>query len=676
MRTSYCFLVSLFFCSLAHAMESPVKQEEELKNPITVKFMDETTDNPGNPDVNPTTGIPVKELITERDRFHLFRDRLTDFSPTVFSSTTGGPILEFYNPNNPNITYDTVIFLNKLYEAISPVDLANFQESWRQGTFFIPQSSRNFFDRYKLSLEEIYEKIGPASYLGAVPILNLLLCEYTEKILTNPLSVDDAKNVRFPKELDSLLAKILINKALMKKFVIDTKANTVPVNMAQSQRGFYSLQSVITEDTFSLCPTAGTYICTIIQRNPITENTEHVVLTYGATKGKKSVIFTQPFKNVLWTCADQQKDGFYHVIFNGHMHPTEVNQPPSFYFFLDKVQKINDGFPEGVVIPSHDISSHGIKLQTKLDLDSISDYELKQAKIIFKPGSRDFYFKIKNKIWLCHDSLQGIFTVKPVQSENIDDLWAKKYLTSTPEELGICWGIMPCSSNDFFNTCCLDPFRGSDEYCVGLQDNIGKQLGKSDWHVEQQTCSSSGPESIHYTLFRHKQDAKNHYCLTESTFKLDTYTQSLLQCMNDLYKADYNPEKPLYASAAYINRACAKNYTLSASELQKEMGALDGLVSQQVKDILFPSSKKEYMYRLIRRYIEPYKHQIKYGLGALTLGAIGYAAYKTLPKIYSSLLTMRIGYGIKGDGSGPGHRSGHSSGHNLGRSGSRPLGTK
>lgn len=548
-----------------------------------------------------------------------------------------------FNITRSGISYDSVDFLERLNKEVEKNnEKQGLEENMKAGIYLIPPPVKPFLSDQKFISSKVYSIFKTADYLEREDLSTLVLCQYTEQIVTNS-PFDIKKDCDIFNEFNNEIARILVHQVLMKQY---DKRDCISLKIGSSDE-------IASENNFSLSPTAGRQSFTVTERDPISG---YLCNTYLVQK-YKACLKTSFIGSALFFADEEEDDYLGPEIFT--LCIFDPNTSNRKYCFQ------NGGWTYWVID------------DWKNELNAISAEELKKSKIIIKPrwieklvhGGRyidaceGFYLKIGDKIWLCNIKMNENYDPNTDQNthlqkklidpeKDINNPWIERYLSLDSEQLGPCWGMIPCKNkNKFFNNSFLNMYRQSKEYRATMENNFCNMVGQKGWFIEQQIYNNN--LSKEYCLWKQSTPGFPHkYRFTESFFDHDikNKTKRVLHEMNRLYDQQNtagNGNTLLMAAALAFAQASKSNFTLGTEgALRTQVGELYDHVPDEIKKIILPQSKTDYSKWFWRTYIKPHEREIQYGIRALALTGIIWVGYKIFSKIQNIIASLVSG-GIK-----------------------------
>jgi hypothetical protein len=589
MKDIFLFLIVMISFDI-YGMEEVPEVPEEHKNVVEVIFPGEQ-ERPGH--------SPRLKIDTDQMPFFRGFERLEGVKVITLKPQKEGE----------RLSPDALKLIKKMDKVMQSNEGREIAESFKYGTYKIPEKDLIMFSEDQLSLGELQTILNTASFVNFTGNASLLLYEYARRLLHSPIPATsdfDINQVTLERTYDLQLAKIIIDHALLKTAQYTTTPISIKDQDAPGPYLNYGAKRVEATSSFYLRPTVTADRCCLIE--------------------------TSLDRYKSW--INQKKKGPDGMYGGNPLYAPETER--------DFKVPVGDTSSDGNYVADIGIANLQESRLVVSDTDGIkwdiligTEVDAENAKIIFEPNNHSFFLKCNDKVYQCDADANLSSLNEPIPLNAIHDPWIKKYLTDDTASAHTCAGVLygADTTRSYFNTGCLH----ATEFVNRQKEALERQLSyiyynrlAENIHIIQ--CACDHESDSHYYLS--KVDAKSNntslYNLTNVTFKPDTRMQKLLNFMNN--KAQ-DQSFFAYPNAMFIYHASTNNWLLTPAQLSKKMGVLDQCVSSEVKKIVgYPG-----VFTQIKHYLQRTVHHIMPYIPYFSLlGGLGYIILRD-PKSTSEL---------------------------------------
>ncbi len=401
-------------------------------------------------------------------------------------------------------------------------------------------------------------------YFEALGLKKLILITLSDRLIAGGAAASQTINVP---EIDSLLAQIVINKALMKG--TELKIKIIPLRDNNS----------IYEDSAVLCPTASKKGSMCVSSTFFSAEQLRINIFY------KIIEEHLPFASWMrynWfdeenfiLSSDCSSDLLYHVsLLKEQQLDNEKanNQPPRFFLKIRNLQKNGE-------------------LSYNLEMN-----ESDTVGVVFENEGHTFFLKKNDSFYklgtvkLLKEFSTALLNENKIDINTVTDPFIKKYLDKDVDLNKACRCL--CQNKiptELFDTRILHTLT----YRKNILATIKKELNNDKVELVQTSCNYDG--YTHTLLLSDPTPGfppnpdydpnpnRNRYYLLRVSFEPDTRMQSLIQTMNTLSTKMKFDEGYKYANALCAYHLYTNNWEISAEELKKKMGALYAHVHEEIK---------------------------------------------------------------------------------------------
>jgi hypothetical protein len=616
-----------------HAMQPSTQQPAKEIKDVKVSFPNEQIGND-----------PIPVLTISTDRFPYFA------AAKKFSGQQDVTASE-------EISFAALRILRNLDEIMREHPIINWDEgkkiaaSFKLGTYNMPQEIYDQLSEVNVSVDGLQTLIHTTSFINKPDLAPLILYAYATRLVNRsipPISTKEEttlaiQNATFDRSFDKQLAKIILDRALIKK--AEYSANPIRLfppghNIAAGDPG--PGVAIPTVWPFYLCPTAAQDACILVLTSP-TEYLSLMIPKFKGPDGQYGVpIWVGQYKMPACDVShDRERIANIAIADNASCQLNYFRALPQGRFSVNPDERIRLG----------------------------DEADAQGAKLIFGKNSHTFFVKFKNEIFSYNTDVSPPAPHLIDDIKNINDPWVEKYLSEPDPMVHGCANIAynSVSTAPYFNTSCLHALEFEEAHQRGLKNKLTRMYDKPDPDIIQCACDPEHNMHYYFSKTKAKNVVENYYNLTNVSFEPDVQMRNMINFMNKtLEMVQTKPSDiQLYPQALYIYHACIKNWTLTPEQLSAKMGLLNKLVLPELREMLVPPSMlvqaSQAAGREIRSYVDYIKtinaRSVGKNIGILTVGviqgaaltvsalavtAVGLSLFNKLPEEYKPRLAALI----------------------------------